>query len=280
MRSARRPIRALVLAAALLASCTAVPLPHEGTYHASDADLAVTRIVHGSLALEIAKTTLLVDPWFHSTFATRQTEPIGLTPDRLPPSAAVLITHRHAGHFDPEALAEIAKTTPRAIAPPPLADRLRALGFRDVTALDWWDDTTVGPIRVTAVPADHTVRENGYVLASDRVRVYVGGDTRWFGGLVDVATAFPDLDVAFLPIGGERIMGFPRTMGPGEAAKAAALLKPRRIVPIGYAAAGGFPLVWYAGDPVTRFRDAARDEGLAPERIVVLEPGESWHYYR
>jgi L-ascorbate metabolism protein UlaG (beta-lactamase superfamily) len=269
-----------LLAAALVAACTAVPLPHEGTYHVSDADLAVTRILHGSLVLELSKTTVLVDPWFNSTLGTRQTEPLGLTPERLPASAAVLITHRHAGHYDPDALAEIAKRTPRVIAPPPLADKLRALGFREVIALDWWADTTIGSIRVTAVPAAHSVRENGYVLTSDRVRVYVGGDTRWFDGLVDVATAFPDLDVAFLPIGGERILGFHRTMGPRHAARAAALLKPRRVVPIAYGAAGGFPLVWYESDAVARFREAAGAEGLSPDRIVVLEPGESWHYYR
>jgi len=272
--------RVSFLAAALVAACTAVPLPHEGTYHVSDADLAVTRILHGSLVLELSKTTVLVDPWFNSTLGTRQTEPLGLTPDRLPACAAVLITHRHAGHYDPDALAEIAKRTPRVIAPPPLADKLRALGFAEVIPLDWWADTTIGSIRVTAVPAAHSVRENGYVLTSNHVRLYIGGDTRWFDELVDVATAFPDLDVAFLPIGGESILGFHRTMGPRHAARAAALLKPRRIVPITYGAAGGFPFVWYADDPVTSFREAATAEGLAPERIVVLQPGESWHYYR
>jgi L-ascorbate metabolism protein UlaG (beta-lactamase superfamily) len=240
----------------------------------------VTRIAHDAVVLELGGDRVLVDPWFNSTFGTRQTEPLGLTPDRLPPSAAVLITHRHAGHFDADALADIAKRTPRVIAPPGLADKLRALGFAEVIPLDWWADATIGPIHVTAVPAVHSVRENGYVLATDRVRVYVGGDTRWFDGLVDVATAFPDLDVAFLPIGGERLMGLARTMGPRDAARAAALLKPRRVVPVAYGAAGGFPFVWYARDPVARFREAATAEGLAPERVVVLEPGESWHYYR
>jgi len=270
----------LFIATTLIVACTGLPLPREGTYHVSDADLAVTRILHGSLVLEVAKTRLLVDPWFHSELLTRQTEPLGLTPERLPEAAAVLITHKHAGHFDPDALAEIAKKTPRAIAPPPVADALRALGFAEVTPLDWWDRTTVGTATVTAVPAEHSARENGYVIVTDHVRTYVGGDTRWFDGLVDIATAFPDLDVAFLPIGGERLMGFRRTMNPEEAAKAAALLKPRRVIPISYGAAGGFPFVWYADDPTKRFREAMSAEGLGSERIVVLEPGESWHYYR
>jgi len=276
MTSARR----LVLAVALLAGCAGLPLPREGTYHGSDADLSVTRIVHGSLVLEMGKTRLLVDPWFNSAVTTRQTEALGMLPDKLPDASAVLLTHKHAGHYDPDALAAIAKKTPRAIVPPHMADAVRKLGFTDVTPIDWWDSTTVGPIRVTAVPAEHNARENGYVVASDRVKVYVAGDTRWFQGLVDVAAAFPNLDVACLPIGGEKAMGFRRTMGPDEAAKAAALLKPRRVIPIAYGAAGGFPFVWYADEPVARFREAATEDGLKPEQVVVLEPGESWHYFR
>ena len=271
--------RTLVIAL-LLAGCSALPLPREGNYHTSDADLAVTRIVHGSVVLEASKTRLLVDPWFHSGLVTRQTEPLGLTPEHLPPAAAVLLTHDHAGHFDPEALAEIAKKTPRAIAPPSMVEELRALGFAEVTPLEWWSDTMVGPVRVIAVPSSHPVHENGYVIVSPRVRVYLGGDTRWFDGLVDIATAFPDLDVALLPIGGERILGLTRTMGPVEAARAAGLLRPRRVIPITYGAAGGFPFVWYANDPIERFRAAAQAQGISPDRIAVLESGESWHYYR
>src|SRR4029077_18613697 len=146
MTSARR----FVLAVALLAGCAGLPPAHEGTYHGSDADLSVTRIVHGSLVLELGKSRLLVDPWFNSAVATRQTEALGMLPEKLPPADAVLLTHKHAGHYDPDALRTIAKKTPRAIVPPHMADAVRKLGFTDVTPLDWWDQTTVGPIRVTA----------------------------------------------------------------------------------------------------------------------------------
>ena len=272
--------RALLWLAVAVAGCTALPLPHQGAYHGSDADLAVTRIVHGSLVLELSTTRLLLDPWYHSGLVTRQTEPLGLVPERLPDAAAVLLTQSRATTFDPDALREIAKKTPRAIVPPPLADAVRELGFAEVTPLDWWAETRVGPVRVVAVPASRPGRENGYVVATDRVRAYFAGDTRRFDGLVDVATAYPDLDVAFLPIGGERVLGLPGTMSPAEAAKATALLNPKRVVPIAYGAAGGFPFVWWASDPVDRFRDALAANGVPAERLVVLQPGESWHYFR
>ncbi len=264
----------------LAAACTALPRPRASPYHASDADLAVTRIVHGSLLVEMSGTRVLIDPWFHSGFVTRQREPLGLVPTGLPTLAAVLLTHAHPDHFDPEALTALARTVPRAIAPPALHARLAALGFREVDALDWWDHIAVDGITVTAVPARHAVRENGYVLATPHASAYVAGDTRWFPELVDIAVAFPGLDAAMLPVGGLRLLGFRREMGPDEAARAAELLGAQHLIPVAYGAWTPFPWWWYARDSVRRFVAACKARGIASDRVVVLEPGESWHLYK
>ena len=115
---------------------------------------------------------------------------------------------------------------------------------------------------------------------SRRCHPYVAGDTRYYDELVDVATVFPALDVAVLPVGGLRLLGFPREMGPGDAARAAAVLGARRLIPMGYGEEGGFPLRWHALRPVERFVKACAERGIDRQRIVVLEPGESWHYYK
>jgi len=274
----RAPVTLAVVLA--LGGCSAIPVPLRSSYHASDADLGVTRIAHGSVILEMRGTRLVVDPWFHSGFIIRQREPLGLTPDGLPSAAAVLLTHRHGDRFDDEALHDLAATVPTAVAPPELHARLAKLGFREVVDLSWWDKAEVAGLTVTAVPARHSVPENGYVIEAGGVQVYVAGDTRWFSELVDVATRFPHLDAAILPIGGERVLGFRREMDPGEAARAAALLDPHRIVPIGYGKHGGFPLIWHTRHPTERFVEECKKRGIERERIVVLEPGESWHYYR
>jgi L-ascorbate metabolism protein UlaG (beta-lactamase superfamily) len=272
--------RALLLLVALAAGCAALPQPRSSPYHRADADVSVTRIVHGSAIVEMRDTRVLVDPWFHASWITRHREPLGLVPEALPELAAVLLTHTHRDHFDPHTLRDLARAVPLAVGPPRTGARLRDLGFRTVVELGWWERTTVGRMVVTAVPADHAVRENGYVLETDGVTLYAAGDTRWFDELVDVATRFPDLDVALLPVGGLRLLGVRREMGPADAARATALLKPRRVIPIGYGARSVYPLWWYAWSPVDRFREAAGEAGIGPERIVVLEPGESWHYVR
>src|SRR5205814_3183125 len=118
------------------------------------------------------------------------------------------------------------------VARPELREPLRRLGFKRVTTLEWWDRAHVGDVDITAVPARHGVPENGYVLEAHGVSAYVAGDTRPFPELVDVATRFPHLDAALLPVGGERLVGFAREMTPEDAARAATLLGPRRVIPI------------------------------------------------
>lgn len=268
------------ITALLVVGCGAVPVPQRASYHPSDADLSVTRIVHGSVIVEMRGTRVAIDPWFYSGFLVRQGEPLGLTPDGLPPLQAVLLTHDHGDHLDERALRLLAATVPQVVAQPALHARLAAFGFREVTDLSPWDTARVGGIEVTAVPARHRVPENGYVLEAGGVSLYAAGDTRSFPELADIATRFPHLDAALLPIGGERVLGFGQQMGPAEAARAAALLAPRRVIPIGYGERSAAPLWWYARRPTERFLADCARQGIDPSRIVVLAPGESWHYYR
>src|SRR5262249_15034533 len=165
-----RHVPALVLA--LLAACTTIPLPRESTFHPSDADLAVPRITHGSFALELHGTRLLVAPWFHSSLLTRRREPLGLPPATLPKLNAVLLAGGGVPGCDPPALPHGAPGPPRGVVPPALRERILALGFHDVTGLAWWERTDVDGVTITAVPTSAGPRENGYVLVSQAARLY------------------------------------------------------------------------------------------------------------
>ncbi|MCW5892347.1 MAG: MBL fold metallo-hydrolase [bacterium] len=269
-----------VVALALAAACTALPRARELGFHASDADAGLTRLVHGSFVVDLAGERLLVDPWFNSGLLTRQSEPLGLVPSQLPAVAAVLVTDDATEHLDASALGELAAKTPRAIVPASLARRLQRLGFREVTPLVAWESTTVGDVRVTGVPSGQGEAALGYVLEGAGASLYFVGDAPWFPALHEIAARFPRLSVAVLPIGGKRTVGLRRTMDPEQAADAAKLLAPQRIVPAQYGASSVPPLVLYADDPVGAFRQALRRDGIPPDRLLVLDPGESWHWLR
>ncbi|HEV7734134.1 MAG TPA: MBL fold metallo-hydrolase [Candidatus Binatia bacterium] len=273
----RRVLAAVLLA--LGAGCSTIPIAKTSAFHGSDANIGITRIVHGAVIVEIRGTRVLIDPWFHSDIALRQREALGITPERVPDLPAVLLTDDDVDHLDDDSLALLAKRVPRIVVPVALRDRVAGLGFGEVIALGAWEHTTIDDVTVTAVPSRVGARETGWVLAKDDEQVYVAPARTGTTALVDIATAFPSLDVALLPIGGRRVMGALREMDPDEAAQAAATLKPATIIPIGYGAEGVPPFVWYPSDPVTTFRDDLKARGLAG-RLIVLQSGESWHRYQ
>lgn len=272
--------RALAIALLVLGTgCSTIPLAKTSAYHGSDADLGVMRIVHGAVIVEIRGTRVLLDPWFHSDVALRQREALGMTPDRVPDLPAVLLTDDAVDHLDDDALALLAKRVPRVVVPIGLRERVAGLGFGEIIALRPWEHATIEAVTVTAVPSRTGASDTGWVIASGEEQVYVAPARTGTTALVDIATAFPSIDVALLPIGGRRVMGVLREMDADEAARAAATLKPATIIPIGYGVEGVPPFVWYPTDPVTTFRDDLKARGLAA-RLVVLQPGESWHRYQ
>ncbi len=266
----RRPAGPTFLALLVLGACATPPPPRTALFHPSDAGLGITRVVHGTFVLELGSTRLLVDPWFHSGYVTRQAEPLGLTPARLPALAAILLTSDAPDHFDERALRDLAERTPRAVAPAALRARLLRLGFRDVTALAWWQSVTIDGVTVTAVPTSGGTAANGYVVAAGEARVWVAGATSAFPQVADVARLLGPFDVALLPIGG------PPEMTPAQAARAAGTAQVTRVVPSAYGQGGG-PFAGTPADTVAEMRTAMDAQGLAA-RLVVLEPGESWHY--
>lgn len=262
-----------------LAACTVAPRPRTGPYHASDAPVSITRIVHGSYVVDFAGTRILVDPWYYPRGLVNQAEPLGLTFRTLPAIAAIVITHGHRDHLDVKALAALPDRAVPVVVPPGLAGKPAEIGYTGVVELAWWDTTHVGDIAIQAVPTDHGGTGNGYILERGGVTVYAAGATRYFAGLQDIATRVPTIDIALLPIGGLRFFGMLTEMRPEDAARAVELLAPRRVIPVHYGLVGPLPIYWRPGDPVGEFRAALEARGLGAERLVAIETGESWHYY-
>jgi L-ascorbate metabolism protein UlaG (beta-lactamase superfamily) len=261
----------------LLAACAPTPAPRTGDYHGSDADVSVTRLGHAGVLLEIGGRHFLLDPWLYDGTFVRQGEALGLRPEALPAASAVLVTGDDGTRLDSAALRQLAPTVPRLIAPQAVADRFAAgSAFRSVLALGWWQGTAVDGVRITAVPADG----NGYLLHAGSSSVFVAGEASDAAVAAEVRRTGGAIDVLLVPIGERRVFGMRRGLGPDQAAARAAAVGARRVIPSAYGARGVFPFVSFAGDPLPRFRTAAASAGLPAAAVVVLEPGESWHYYR
>ncbi|WP_329375935.1 MBL fold metallo-hydrolase [Streptomyces sp. NBC_01351] len=241
----------------------------------------VQRVVHASVLIDFDGARILTDPWFSERKGYYQGESRSIrSAAELPALAGIVISHGHYDHCDLGALAHYPdKAVPFAVVRG-LAGRVRAAGFSNVTELDPWQSTRVGPVKVTAAPVLHGVPEVTFVLQDDRSSVFFGADTLRITALDEVARRFPDLDLALLPINGLRIRpAFNKqvVMDAAEAAELTAVLRPRLAVPIHYAFTAGrlreATVLKLVRDRPDLYRDAAA--ALAPDTEVrILTPGE------
>ncbi|MBA3943406.1 MAG: MBL fold metallo-hydrolase [Herpetosiphonaceae bacterium] len=248
-------------------------------------DNTLTWIGHASIVLQLDGYTILCDPvWSNAItrFVPRLSQP-GLNLENVPPPDLVLLSHNHYDHLDLPTLRRLDPKT-QIFVPAGLRQYMHRRGFRHVQEFGWWDSTTVGPLRITFVPAQHWSRRlpwdtnkswwGGYVIEGTQ-RVYFAGDSALFSGFQEVAARFPRLDWAILPIGAydPRWFMVGVHMNPEEAGEVWKLLGAQHMLPIHY---GTFRLTDEpVGEPALRLRAWWEAQGLEQDRLWMPQLGET-----
>jgi L-ascorbate metabolism protein UlaG (beta-lactamase superfamily) len=253
-----------------------------------DADVTGTRVTwwgHSTVWLEDSGVRLLTDPLLTDRLAHLR-RAAGATPTLPGAPDAVLLSHLHADHFHLPSLRRVPGEPTLIVPRGATAFVARGLGRSAAdrcVELAPGDGTTVGAVRVRAVPAAHDGARGPWsrdrataigFIVEGASRSWYAGDTGLFREMADLAP----LDLALIPVG-----GWGPTLGDGHLDPAAAAEALRRVkaawtVPVHY---GTF---WPVGlgrvrphlfhDPGTDFaRHAAT---AAPDsRVRVLAHGES-----
>lgn len=156
------------------------------------------------------------------------------------------------------------------------------MGYLNVARLKWGENLEPAPgLSVEAAPAGRTMawHNNAYVLTSDGLRVFFGGEIEDVGLLRRYRAEHELAQVALLPTNGLRpLLGPPLVMGHHEAVAGATALGAQVLIPVHDA---------HAHDPMSLFfrrhGSAAEAAELAASRasglrVVCLEPGARWTY--
>lgn len=207
--------------------------------------------------------------------------------------SVALVTHLHADHADPAAIARALVPGGELLRPAPAAgDGLQTAGLAVAEAgiVDHaiatrtvvpWETSRVGAFEITAVPAADGFGDPqvSWVIAADGRRILHAGDTMFHGWWWLMTMRHGPFDVVFLPVNGPVVdlphrqpaSPLPVAMHPRQAAVAAAILGARIAVPIHYDTLHHAPIYVQVDDPAGAFEDAGRELGVDTR---VMAPGE------
>lgn len=233
-----------------------------------------------TLLLRLGGFTLLTDPTFDDPRTYDAPRPLtkligpAVGPDELGPVDAVLLSHDQ--HFDN---LDLSGRVFLDRVPLVLSTQAAAGRIEHVTGLAPWEQVTVGPLTVTALPARHgpvgaeplSGDVTGFLLQGDGLpSVYVSGDNAGVDVVEESAERIGRVDLAVLFVGAANVGRFgaePVTLSGERAARVAELLDASVVVPVH--AEGWEHFTEGVAEVVTAFAAA----GLG-ERLRVLTPGE------
>ncbi|HEY5417496.1 MAG TPA: MBL fold metallo-hydrolase [Gemmatimonadaceae bacterium] len=261
---------------------------------------SATWIGHSTVLLQFGGLNILTDPMFSQrAFPVQWAGPRrimdpALDIGALPPLDIILLSHTHYDHLDKAAVRRIARAHPNAtwVVPLGVGAYIRGWGAREIGELDWWQQSTIGALRVTATPARHFSARRlgdrnktlwcGFAFELAGRRVLFAGDTAYHDQFRQVGERCGPFDFVMIPIGAYDPRWFMHVVhvDPEEAVQIYQdLVAPHAERPLPLMLAihwGTFRLTDEGMDePPRRTTERWRAVGLADDRLWIARFGET-----
>ncbi len=251
----------------------------------------VTWIGHMTTLIRLDGVNILTDPFFSNyaaplpPFGPRRTVAPGIKMRDLPPIDIILITHDHYDHLDLPSLRRIAnKNNITVVTPLKLGQYVRDQGFDNIIELDWYQDTTVGDIRFTALPVIHYSRRGlfdknktlwaGYAITSKKQNIFFSGDLEYGTHYKELAKYGP-FDLAILSISPYKPAAIMQGnhCKPIDCLKLALEMDAKNFMPVHW---GTIDLGQQAFDePIIDFKKGAKTLNIAKENLKISRIGQT-----
>jgi len=164
----------------------------------------ITWIGQSGYILKDEKNEICIDPYL-SDIVEKVAGRKRMVECPVPPkdlkSDAVICTHNHLDHLDPDAIREMDLENKIFYAPSDCMEQLEQLGVKNKVAFNVGDRATVGNFEMEAVFADHTVPAIGVVIRHRGKTLYFSGDTYYNKKLEELKNY--SIDCMFICINGK-----------------------------------------------------------------------------
>jgi len=216
----------------------------------------VTWFGHSASLVEIAGQNVLLDPMLSVemgpvSWATpnRYNRSLAIAPEKLPPIAAVLISHDHYDHLDYETIRRIQAKVGHFYVPLGIAPHLRRWGVptSKIVELNWGDSARVAPgLLVRCTPSRHFSGRGlgnrnstlwcSWVMQAPAKRVFYTGDGGYGPHFAAIGRQFGPFDLAVVECGQYDADWADIHMRPEQSVQAARDVRAQLMLPVHWGA--------------------------------------------
>jgi L-ascorbate metabolism protein UlaG (beta-lactamase superfamily) len=240
---------------------------------------------HNCFFIRLGGVSFLTDPNFYKMKLKRRLASMPCNSTDLTNIDYLLLSHNHRDHLDKKSVKELAKVNPSMKALLPLRlGNFAGKYVRNFQDAGWYQQYEVtGDVKVFLLPAMHWSRRGlfdntktlwgSYIIKSADTTIFFAGDTRTGTHFADIASLFPKIDYALMPIGAFKpgyIMSKAH-MSPNESVEAGNILNPNVFIPMHY---GTYDL---SNEPIGEpYRDIIelKNQGKLNAELRLLNIGE------
>lgn len=266
-----------------------------------DSVTKITWFGHSAILLELDGKKIFIDPMLGNVPAphpllgsNRFNDTLPLPIEKIPQLDAVIISHDHYDHLDYGSIKKLKDKTIHFYVPLGVGSHLQSWGVSEdkITELDWWENTQLESIQLTAAPARHfsgrgftdrfKTQWASWIIKGTKDNIYFSGDSGYGSHFKEIGERFGPFELAILECGQYDPQWPLIHMMPEETVMAAIELQSKLTMPIHW---GSFKLSLHSWkDPAERFTEAASEKNLTiatpiiGEQIILGEkaPSSKW----
>ena len=254
-----------------------IPTAFDTEQAKQDTNIFITWYGHSSFLIEIDEKRILVDPMFSESptpfgvGSSRFDYEEGIPIDDIDHLDAIVISHDHYDHLDYKTIKILKGRSKAFVTPLGVGSHLERWGVDSskITELDWWQETSLGGIRLVACPSRHfsgrgltdrnATQWASWVFSGEHGKVYFSGDGGYGPHFKEVGERFGPFDIGLMECGQYNEHWAQIHMMPEESVRAGMEVRAKTIMPVHW---GAFQLALHEWkDPIVRFTSEAELQG-------------------
>jgi L-ascorbate metabolism protein UlaG (beta-lactamase superfamily) len=232
------------------------------------------KISHSTVLFQLNGKYWLTDPVFSERASPvrwagpKRFHTLPLQLSEVPSLAAIILSHDHYDHLDKHSVLALNAKTERFIVPLGVEQHLIRWGIAadKIIALDWWQQTTLYGVQLTATPAQHfsgrslTDKNNtlwaSWAIRTERLNLFFSGDSGYFSGFKTIGEKLGPFDLTLIETGAYNELWPDVHMLPEQSLRAHLDLQGNYLIPIHNSSFDLAMHDWY--EPLERLEIAAK----------------------